>query len=183
MLFRSGNAIATDASGNIVVTGSSNSSGWVSGGWDVNHNGDTDAFTAKFSPDGDHLWSTYLGGAASDEGRGIAMDSSGNVLVMGHAFSTGWVLGGWDTSHNGGNDTFIVKLDSKGDHLWSTFLGGAGTEQGSGVVVDDFDNVLLAGYTNSAGWVSGGWDTSYDAGSSNSFVVKLSPEGEHLWST
>src|SRR5256885_5712961 len=46
--------------------------------------GDYDAFVAKLSPDGGALlYSTYLGGAASDSGNGIASDPAGNVYVVG----------------------------------------------------------------------------------------------------
>ena len=45
--------------------------------------GFSDAFVAKLSPTGGHLWSTYLGGSSDDYGYGIAVDSGGNVLVTG----------------------------------------------------------------------------------------------------
>jgi len=91
------------ASGNVVVTGETHSSGWVSGGFDNTYNGgSTDAFVAKLSPAGAHLWSTYLGGSGSDYGYGVAVDAFGNVLVTGQTWSGGWVSGGFDTSYNGG---------------------------------------------------------------------------------
>jgi len=73
----------------------SSSSGWVSGGWDTSHNGSYDGFVAKFSPAGEHLWSSYVGGGDYDDSSGIAADSAGNVLVTGMTWSSGWASGGW----------------------------------------------------------------------------------------
>ena len=177
-----GNGIAVDGSGNILVTGETASSGWVSGGWDTSHNRDQDAFVVKLSPHGQHVWSTYLGGTDSDVGNGVAVDGLGNVLVTGYTFSPGWVSGGWDTSHNGGQDAFVTKLDHQGEHLWTTYLGAGGWDAGFSIAVDSAGSALLTGETYHSGWVSGGWDTS-DNGKQDAFVAKLSPQGEHLWST
>ena len=60
--------------------------------------------------DPDIEWSSYLGGAGSDYGYGIAVDASGNVLVTGSTYSSGWVSCGWDTSHNGDYDGYVLKI-------------------------------------------------------------------------
>ncbi len=127
---------------------------------------------AKLSPSGAHLWSTYLGGSDYDAGWGIAVDSAGNVLVTGNTRSSGWVSGGFDTSHNGPYDAFVAKLSPSGAHLWSTYLGGSNQDSGYGIAVDSAGNVLVAGYTESSGWVSGGFDTSYNGGG-DAFVGKI----------
>jgi hypothetical protein len=181
----SSRSIAVDGSGNALVTGRTESSGWVSGGWDTSYNGgDWDAYVVKLSSSGEHLWSSYLGGNGDDQGRGIGVDASGNALVTGFTFSSGWVSGGWDTSYNGGDrDAFIVKLSSSGGHLWSSYLGGSSDwDIGENVAVDASGNVLVTGWTQSIGWVSGGWDTSW-GGSNDGFVVKLSSSGGHVWSS
>jgi hypothetical protein len=72
--------------------------GWVSGGFDTTHNGADDAFVAKLSPSVAHLWSAYLGGSSMDDGYGIAVDGSGNIVVTGFTYSSGWVSGGFDTT-------------------------------------------------------------------------------------
>ncbi|MCY2953528.1 MAG: SBBP repeat-containing protein, partial [Planctomycetota bacterium] len=178
-----GLGIAVDGSGNVLVTGSTESSGWTSGGFDTSYNGDQDAFVGKLSPSGGHLWSTYLGGSNWDYGLGIAVDGSGNVLVTGETSSAGWTSGGFDTSYNGDQDAFVGKLSPSGGHLWSTYLGGSGDDWGHGVAVDGSGNVLVTGETWSSGWTSGGFDTSFNGGTSDAFVAKVSPSGGHLWST
>jgi len=175
-----GGGIAVDGSGNVYVTGFTYSSGWVSGGYDTTRPGQRDAFVAKLSSSGGHLWSTYLGGSWWDEGWGIAVDGSGNVYVTGMTQSSGWVSGGYDTIYNGVSDAFVVKLSASGAHLWSTYLGGA--DWGYGIVVDGSGNLYVTGDTSSSGWVSGGYDTTFN-GLEDAFVVKLSASGAHLWST
>ena len=179
-----GYAVATDDAGNILVAGTTDSADWVSGGFDTSFNGSSDVFVAKFSPDGQHVWSTYLGGGDSESAWGIAVDDSGDVLVMGSTFAAGWVSGGFDESHNDGSDVFLARLTPAGGHVWSTYIGGADDDYGYGLATDPLGNALVTGATHSpnSGWISGGWNTSF-GGSGDGFVIKVSPEGQHVWSS
>ena len=183
-----GTGIAVDGtSGNICVTGLTRSSGWTSGGFGTTYNGGfADVFVAQLSSDGAHVWSTYLGGNGEDGGEGVAVDASGNVYVTGKTASSSWTSGGFDTTYNGGsNDAFVTKLNSGGGHVWDTYLGGSGNDWAEGIAVDASGNVYVTGQTASSGWVSGGFDTTYNGGdgSGDAFVAKLDSEGAHLWST
>jgi len=53
----------------------------------TSYSGGRDAFVVKLSPSGAHLWSTYLGGTGSDNGYGLAVDSTGNCYVTGSTAS------------------------------------------------------------------------------------------------
>ena len=178
-----GYGIAVDASGGVYVTGSTASSGWVSGGFDTSHHGMSDIFVAKLTSAGGHAWSTYMGGSSIDEGNGIAVDASGGVHVTGYTGSSGWASGGFDTSHNGEYDIFVVRLTSTGGHAWSTYMGGSWRESGRGIAVDASGGVYVTGYTGPSDWVSGGFDTSYNGGERDIFVAKLTSTGGHAWST
>ena len=181
-----GSDITVDWLGNVFVTGETSSTGWVSGGWDTGFGGgETDAFVVKLSSSGGHVWSTYFGGSENDYGDSVATDDLGNVYVSGTTNSSGWVAGGYDTSYGGYYDAFVVKLSNAGSHIWSTYLGGNKDDWGVGMDVDGSGSVYVTGSTLSAGWVAGGWDTSYNGGTyeGDAFVVKLSPNGGHIRST
>jgi hypothetical protein len=135
----------------------------------------------KLSSAGEQLWCTRLGGYG-DQGKGIAVDVSGDVYVTGFTSTPGWTSGGHDTTYNGERDGFVAKLDSQGALLWSTYLGGTRLDGGIGIALAASEGVYVMGYTDSPDWTSGGFDTSYD-GDRDAFVTKLSSSGAHVWST
>ena len=124
------NAIAVDSSGNVYVAGTSNAS-W--GSPILAFSGGTDAFVAKINSSGNLVWNTFLGGTGNTVGNGIALDSSANVYVAGTSSAT-W--GSPVQSFSGGTDAFAAKLSSGGSLTWSTFVGGAGTDQGNAIAVN-----------------------------------------------
>ncbi len=169
-----GRGIAVDTAGSALVTGQTESAGWVSGGADTSYNGRIDVFVAKLTATGTLAWSTYLGGSADEKGYGIAVDASGNALVTGLIeFPGDWVSGGFDTSYNGGVDAYMAKLGPSGSHVWSTFLGGSSEDYGYDIAVDVAGNVLVTGSTRSPDWVSGGFDISHNGGERDVFVARI----------
>jgi hypothetical protein len=123
-------------------------------------------------------WHTFMGSSDYDNGRGIAVDGSGNIYVVGTSRAN------WGTpvnAHVGSYDPFVAKLDSSGSLLWNTFMGATGEDRGYAIAVDGSGNVYVAGYS-SATWGapvnahSGG--VGYDA-----FATKLDSSGSLLWNT
>jgi hypothetical protein len=174
--------VGVDAEGNIYVAGDTNSDGWIGGNLDKTRNGNRDAFAAKFSSAGILLWATYLGGAGNEITYDLAVSPTGNVYIVGETASAHWISNGYDTTHGGNDDGFLIKLNSSGLTEWSTYLGAGDDDIALSVALDRAGNVYVAGETNSGGWVSGGFDTSHN-GNKDGFVVKLSDNGAHLWST
>jgi len=177
-----GYGIAVDGSGGVYVTGSTDSSGWAAGGGDPGHNGATDIFVAKLTFYGDHVWSTYMGGSGIDFGQGIAVDPSGASYVTGTTESDGWVSGGFDTTYGGASDVFVAKLTPAGAHAWSTYVGGDEADAGLAIAVDILGGSYVTGWTESAGWTSGGYDTEH-GGLQDGFVLRVAPNGGYSWST
>jgi hypothetical protein len=173
--------VAVDGDDNVHVFGHSSSAGWTADGLDNSHNGQADAFVVRLTSAGAHVWSTYLGGAGSESGLGGALDSSGNILIVGDTTSAGMGTGG-DTTFEGSSEGFAVKLTPKCALLWSTYVGGAGSDRCRDIAVDGAGNVFLAGDTTSAGWATGGGNTTF-GGSMDAFAARLSPEGEMVWAS
>jgi hypothetical protein len=109
--------IAVDASGNAYITGgtySSETSFPVLSGPDLAYNGNYDGFVAKVNPSGTALlYCGFIGGSETDYGHEIAVDASGNALVVGDTDSTQLsfpVLSGPDLEQNGNYDAFVAKI-------------------------------------------------------------------------
>ena len=166
-----GNAIAVDGSGNVYVTGSSD----VTWGSPLRaFSGDGDAFVAKLDSNGNLLWSTFLGGANFDYGSAIAVDGSGTVYVVGISFYTTW--GNPLRAFSGNFDAFVAKLDSNGNLLWNTFMGGT---DGDGIAVDGSGNVYVTGFSF-ANW--GNPQRAFGGGAA-AYVTKLDNTGQLMWNT
>jgi uncharacterized protein YfaP (DUF2135 family) len=157
--FETARAVAVDASGNAYVTGQTTSpqfpttSGAFQPTLNATDNVANDAFVSKLSPTGSLVYSTFLGGGGFEDGRDIAVDSSGNAYVVGETGSDDFptTSGALQASYAGGRDGFLTKLNANGSGLlYSTYLGGASElDRGDGVAVDGSGNAYIAGSTRS----------------------------------
>ncbi len=180
--------IAVDSGGDVYLTGHTRSTDFPStpGAYDTSLNGTQDAFVAKVAGDGGALlWATYLGGSASETGRAVAVDVSGNVHVAGQTSSSNFPTppGALDTNLSGADDSFVTRLLPDGSGLaWSTFLGGSSTEFSHGIAVDGAGNVYVSGETSSTDWpAAGGFQNALAGGSGTDvFVAKLNGSGSGL---
>lgn len=93
------------------------------------------------------VFTKFLAGSNSDVGGGIAVDASGNSYLTGYTFSNNFPTLPSESAH-GGADAFVTKLSSTGTILFSTYLGGVGTDLGTGIAVDSA-GVYVTGYTDS----------------------------------
>jgi len=165
--------IAVDPAGNIYVAGDSQ----VSWGSPIQpFAGDHEAFVAKLNADGDLLWNTFLGGTGFDMGNALAVDSGGNIYIAGES-TAAW--GSPLHSFSGFYDAFVAKLDTNGRLQWNTFIGGAGSDEGSGLALGPGGDIFVTGSSDAA------WGTPIRgyAGGSDAFVLKLSDDGAMRWQT
>ena len=139
-------------------------------------------------------YSTYLGGSDADYGYGIAVDSSGNAYVTGMTASTDFpTVNPLQATNHGSNDVFVAKLNAAGSALvYSTYLGGSGADQGSGIAVDGAGNAYVTGGTSSTDFpvTPGGFQTTSPGGTCgigshlhpcvHVFVSRLNPAGSAL---
>ena len=160
-----GNAIAVDSLGNAYITGETNSTQTtfpVTAGPDLTHNGLSDAFVAKVNASGTSLvYAGYIGGFGNDRGTGIAVDGSNRAYVTGETDSIGasfpdgdglGALATFDNTQNGGLDAFVARVAADGASLeYAGFIGGLGTDRGTGIAVDGSNRAYVTGETDSTG--------------------------------
>lgn len=187
-IYDAGNCVVTDASGNVYFAGYTNStSGIASGGFQNTYGGGNyDAFLVKFDAAGNRIWATYYGNNNNDYANSIAIDDSGHIyLAGGTSSSIGIASGGFQNTYGGGSyDAFLVKFDSSGNRIWSSYYGGSGWEDAYGVSTDNDGNVYIAGFTNGAnGIASGGFQNTFGGGTYDSFLAKFNSAGSRLWAT
>ena len=155
---KDGLGVAVDGSGNVVVTGYTESSDFpAANALQASRNGTMDAFVTKFTPNGTSLvYSTYLGGASGESSRGVAVDSSGNAYVAGVTSSNNFPTtpGAFQTTLANGqfqSDAFLTKINPAGSqYVYSTYLGGNDSDAAFGVAVDTGGNAYVAGSTTSS---------------------------------
>ncbi|HLG18165.1 MAG TPA: SBBP repeat-containing protein [Blastocatellia bacterium] len=185
--FDSGAAIAIDAAGNTYVTGRTESPDFpvTPGAAQTTSGGGADAFVAKLNPAGGALvYATFLGGEALDAATSVALDSSNNAYLTGLTTSISFPVttGALQESCKGRADAFVAKLDQAGARfLYSTYLGGPGSNEGNGIAVDSAGNAYVAGSTTSLEFATtaGALQTSI-GGAADAFVTKLNPAGAAL---
>ena len=157
-------------------------------GPDLTLNGVTDAFVAKVNAAGTALdYCGYIGGSATDRGRGIAVDASGRAYVFGGAESSEAsfpVTVGPDLTHNGLRDAFVARVNAAGTALdYCGYIGGAGNENASAIAVTAGGIAYVGGDTPSTETtfpVTVGPDLSYNGGGADGFVAKVNAAGTGL---
>lgn len=134
---------------------------------------ENEGWIVKIDRDGNKIWSESFGGENDDRFKSIIETNDGNYIAAGNTDSTNG-----DISHNnGGKDGWIVKIDQKGEKIWSKSFGGKGND-GFDNIIKTSDNCYLAiGYT-----VSDYKKTSNDRYESYGWVVKIDQNGDKIWS-
>jgi hypothetical protein len=166
-----GYAVATDASGNIYVAGS------TTGGLDSNAvTGSTDMFLTKYNTGTGKVYTKQLGVALQDTfGKSVATDASGNVYVTGN--TTGNLVSGSGAS-TGAIDMFLTKYNASGTRIYTHQLGVSATNTyGISVATDAYGNVYVSGNTT-ADFTS---NTSLPASTSDFFLTKYNASGTKVY--
>ena len=200
--------IAVDRNDNILLTGTTGSTDFpLKNAYQTELNrgpGGNDIFVTKFDASGALVYSTFLGGVGEDEGTGIAVDNDGDAYVTGvtSAYNPSGVIGAapdfpttagafqrvcGGSVDNGQScpgpfapDAIVAKFDPSGGLVYSTRLGGAGSDTGFGVAVDAGGAAYVVGATTSQNdFPANGLQTKL-AGGMDAFVAKVAPGGQSL---
>jgi hypothetical protein len=186
--FEIAEGIAVDSSGNAYVTGDTRSTNYpTANARQAANGGGQDAFVTKVNAAGSALvYSTYLGGSASDQGESVAVDPAGNSYVTGTTDSTNFPTANAFQPANGGvsvtQDAFVTKLNAAGTALvYSTYLGGTGGEVGHGIAVDSAGAAYVTGGTGSNNtFPTANAIQCARAGGADVFVTKINAAGNAL---
>ena len=174
-----GLGIATDSNGNVWATGFFEDTIDIDsdGNNDLTSNGGQDSYVAKFDSNGNLLFAQNIGGSSSEEGRGIATDSNGNVWATGYFEDTIDIDsdGNNDLTSNGSRDSYVAKFDSNGNLLFAQNIGGSSADQGYGIATDSNGNVWATGsFRDPIDIDSDGNNDLTSNGGQDSYVVKFS---------
>jgi hypothetical protein len=176
-------AVAVDSTGAAYIAGFTDSYNFPTANPVQNYNaGSTDVFVAKLNASGSELaYCTYLGGSGDDRAYGIAVDGTGAAYIAGSTMSTNFpVWRSYQSRLAGGRNAFVAKLNPAGNALvYSTYLGGSGTDTANGIAVDAGGYAYVVGDTNSANFPASGLQRGLRGGQ-DTFVAKLAADGSHL---
>ncbi|MGI8985059.1 MAG: SBBP repeat-containing protein [Acidimicrobiales bacterium] len=181
--FDSGLSMAVDPSGNAYVAGRTASPNFpTTGAVQPVFGGGTDVFVAKLGPDGSTVaYATYLGGAGSEFGNGIAVDSSGSAYVTGSTNSADFPTANPLQPAGGGTDAFVARLNPAGSALvYATHLGGTAADSGNGIAVDGAGSAYVTGSTDSTDFPTTSAVQPASGGGTDAFVAKVAADGSVL---
>lgn len=183
------NGVAVDSAGNVYHTGFF----WGTADFDpgpdtfnLTSNGNADIYVQKLDSSGNLLWVVSIGGTGADGAASLALDNDGNVYVTGGFsltvdFDPG--PGTFNLTSNGESDIYVVKLDSNGNLVWASAMGGPRWDQGYSIAVDGTSQPHVTGiFRNTADFDPGaGTFNLSNVGVEDIFVVKLDNSGGLVW--
>ena len=157
-------AIAVDDSGNIFVTGYSYPQ------TDDDKNSAQDIVTAKYDSDGNQKWMTWYDEGDADMPKAIALDSKGNVYVVGTAQNPA-----------SDNDFITICYEDNGDSAAEKWvnrpsINPSSFEKATDVVIDAYDNIYVTGYV----YQSENGDKA--SGSADMMTLMYNDAGDLIWS-
>ncbi|MBX3224761.1 MAG: SBBP repeat-containing protein, partial [Labilithrix sp.] len=175
-------AIALDTSGNVYVTGDTDSGDFPAPSSIYPYAGQRDVFVTKLNAAATAiLYSTFIGGSNDDHGYAIAVDAANTAWVTGRTRITQGTsyptvipaqanhAGGGE----GGYDAFVSRVNAAGTALiFSTFYGGGNSDEGDAIAING-SNVYLGGtsWSNDLPFLNGRQLTN--GGENDGFIVKL----------
>ncbi|MFO0866898.1 MAG: SBBP repeat-containing protein [Gemmataceae bacterium] len=179
------NRVKVDASGNVYVAGSFS----TSASFDPNNRPSTtpgtgvDAFLARYSSSGTFAWVKGFGGSSNDAANDLALDSSGNPIVIGTFgnFVAPTTPATTVTTNSNTFDAVVAKFNAAGQMTWVTPLGSDDLDAGLAVAVDASGAIYATGSFRGAGMPGGQFANLNAGGSDDAFIALLTSAGSLQW--
>ncbi|UCD37808.1 MAG: hypothetical protein JSW54_13465, partial [Fidelibacterota bacterium] len=135
--------------------------GFIVTGWTDSHGaGGGDLWLIRTDASGEEMWNRTYGGIRNDQGNCVQPTSDGGYIITGA------------TSSNsvGNDDLWLIKTNARGDIEWMRTFGGEGYDEGH-----------FVHHTSDGGYIVVGSTTSFGAGESDIWLIKLQPNGRTVW--
>jgi len=189
--YEQGFGIAIDATGNVYTTGfykGTTDFDPGSGTFNIVSSGFYDVFISKLDISGNFVWAKSFGGTGYDFGKGIQIDSSGNIILSGYFqdivdFDPG--AGTFNITSSGSYDSFISKLDAAGNFIWAKSFQGTNQVRNNDLTLDLQGNIYTTGFFQGTADFdpgSGTYNLSAIA-ATNIYISKLDAAGNFIWAT
>lgn len=137
---------------------------------------------SKLGPQGQLLFSTYLGGTA-DYGYGIDVDNNGHAWVAGAAtYNFPVTPGAYQTTTTWGDDSFLARIDTvSGQLVFSTYIGAQNAgSNAQDVAVDAAGNAWVLGHVHGDDFPVPGGFQGDERGMGDAYIAKISADGSAL---
>ncbi|MBK9411947.1 MAG: SBBP repeat-containing protein [Bacteroidetes bacterium] len=174
-----GNAVTTDDSGNVYVSGQIEYTTHFDNGQNLSSYGIHDIFAGKYGPDGTVKWLRNAGGTGGDVGYGVAVDNQHNCYVTGEIEDVAHFSSSVSLTSNGGNDIFISKYNANGSLVWAKSFGSTESDKGYSLMTNSNGDVFLTGFYSAHIYFDNIHLTP--AGLGDVYTMKLNSSGVVQW--
>jgi gliding motility-associated-like protein len=146
--------IKVDNENNFIISGSTRSIDGIgtTNSFQPKNGGNYDSYMAKFTNNGNLIWSTFYGGEGGDGGSSIAIDENNSIYFYGSTASNNNIstIGSYQENFRGYTDLYIVKFKPSGERIWGTYYGGLVSDYSGNISYDKNGIFYISGWTYSS---------------------------------
>jgi len=121
---------------------------------------DVNVFAVRTDENGDTLWARAYGGPGMDYGYDVCDAHGGGYMITGYTTSFG----------AGGEDVYLIKIDSAGDTVWTRTYGGTEPDEGYSICATGDGHYVISGRSD-----------SYGSGFCDLYLLKIDAAGDTAW--
>ncbi len=147
----------------------------------------SDGFLAKYSHEGNYIWSKHFKSDQEININSINLDSEGNIILCGNFLGTVdldpgiGIVNFSESSSSLGAHSFICKLDSLGNYLWAKDMQSS---HANSIAIDEFGNIhITGGFTGTVDFDPDSTINQLTSGfyGGDTYILKLDNNGEFIW--
>lgn len=169
--------IIATSDGGFIILGNSTSD--LSGDKTEASRGSADYWITKINSSGEKVWDKTFGGSGNEYANEIIATTDGNFMVVGRSDSG--ISGDKTEASKGGQDYWVLKINSAGQKLWDKTYGGDNTDQATAIIATSDGGFIIAGSSDSG--ISGDKSekTKGARGAVDYWILKINSTGQKIW--